>query len=86
MKRGFTLVELLIVVGIIGIMGAALFASYNNFKAKPITDKNDDGIIYYDDITPPEIVDYKEILKQHGIELSDEELEQLIEELKEKAE
>lgn len=81
MKRGFTLVELIIVVGIIGVMGAALFASYNNFKTKPISDRNGDGIIYYNDITPPEIVDYKEILQQYGIELSDEELESLIKEL-----
>lgn len=85
MHRGFTLVELVVVIAIIGVMSAALLASFNNFKAKPISDT--DGFIYYDDIVPPDIVDYRQILQQYGItaDLSDEELARLIEEIKEKA-
>lgn len=86
MNRGFTLVELVVVIAMIGVMSAALIMSYNDMS-QPLTDKTGDGIIYYDDIVPPEIEDYRQILQQYGItaDLSDEELARLIEEIKEKA-
>lgn len=88
MRKGFTLVELIVVIALISLLTASVFAWYNEFKDKQITDTNGDGMIYYDDITLPKPPDYREILKQHGIdvgELTDEELMQLIEQLKEES-
>ena len=88
MKHGFTLVELIVVIALISLLTASVFAWYNEFKEKQITDKNGDGLVYYDDITLPTAPDYREILKQHGVdvgELTDEELMQLIEQLKEES-
>ena len=84
MCKGFTLLELVVCVAIIGVVTAVLVAWFTDFKETPITDKNGDGMIYYNDfqINPPP--DYREILKQHGIdvgEISDEELQKLIKEL-----
>lgn len=84
MRKGFTLLELVVCVAIIGVVTAVLVAWFTDFKETPITDKNGDGIVYYDDITLPQPPDYREILKQHGIdvgELSDEELNELIKEI-----
>lgn len=88
MKHGFTLVELIVVIALISLLTASVFAWYNEFKEKQITDKNGDGLVYYDDITLPKPPNYREILKQHGVdvgELTDEELMQLIEQLKEES-
>lgn len=84
MRKGFTLVELIVVIALIAVLTGAVIGWYNEFRQKNITDTNGDGIVYYDDITFPQPPNYREILKQHGIdvgELSDEELQKLIKEL-----
>lgn len=84
MKHGFTLVELIVVIALIAVLTGAVIGWYNEFKDKQITDTNGDGIVYYDDITLPKPPNYREILKQHGVdvgELTDEELQELIKEL-----
>lgn len=84
MRKGFTLVELIVVIALIAVLTGAVIGWYNEFKDKQITDTNGDGLVYYDDITLPPPPDYREILKQHGIdvgELSDEELNELIKEI-----
>lgn len=88
MRKGFTLVELIVVIALIAVLTGAVIGWYNEFKDKQITDTNGDGLVYYDDITLPPPPDYREILKQHGIdvgELSDEELNELIQQLKEES-
>lgn len=88
MKHGFTLVELIVVIALISLLTASVFAWYNEFKEKQITDTNGDGLVYYDDITLPKPPNYREILKQHGVdvgELTDEELNELIQQLKEES-
>lgn len=88
MHKGFTLVELIVVIALIAVLTGAVIGWYNEFRQKKITDNNDDGIVYYDDITFSSPPDYREILKQHGIdvgELSDEELNELIQQLKEES-
>ena len=84
MRKGFTLVELIVVIALIAVLTGAVIGWYNEFRQKKITDTNGDGIVYYDDITFPHPPNYREILKQHGIdveELSDEELNELIKEI-----
>nr|DAO90227.1 MAG TPA: type II secretion system protein [Caudoviricetes sp.] len=84
MRKGFTLVELIVVIALISLLTASVFAWYNEFKDKQIVDTNGDGLVYYDDITLPKPPNYREILKQYGIdvgELTDEELNELIKEL-----
>ncbi len=84
MRKGFTLVELIVVIALISLLTASVFAWYNEFKEKEIVDRNGDGLVYYDDVVMPNPPDYREILKQHGVdvgELSDEELNELIKEL-----
>lgn len=84
MRKGFTLVELIVVIALIAVLTGAVIGWYNEFKDKQIVDSNGDGIVYYDDITLPPPPDYREILEQHGIdvgELSDEELNELIKEI-----
>lgn len=84
MRKGFTLVELIVVIALIAVLTGAVIGWYNEFKEKQITDTNGDGLVYYDDITLPKPPNYREILKQHGIdvgELTDEELNELIKEL-----
>lgn len=84
MRKGFTLVELIVVIALIAVLTGAVIGWYNEFKEKNVTDTNGDGIVYYDDITLPQPPNYREILKQHGIdvgELSDEELNELIKEI-----
>ena len=88
MRKGFTLVELIVVIALIAVLTGAVIGWYNEFKDKQIVDTNSDGIVYYDDITFPQPPNYREILKQHGIdvgELSDEELNELIQQLKEES-
>ena len=88
MRKGFTLVELIVVIALIAVLTGAVIGWYNEFKDKQIVDTNSDGIVYYDDITFPKPPNYREILKQHGIdvgELSDEELNELIQQLKEES-
>lgn len=85
MKRGFTLIELIVVIAIITIMTGCLLAWFNQVKNMNITDRNNDGLIYYDDITLPDAPSYKNILQQYGIdvsELSDEELVEMINQIK----
>lgn len=84
MRKGFTLVELIVVIALIAVLTGAVIGWYNEFKNKQIVDTNGDGIVYYDDITLPKPPNYREILKQHGIdvgELSDEEISELIKEI-----
>ncbi len=84
MRKGFTLVELIVVIALIALLTSAVFAWYNEFKEKQIVDRNGDGLVYYDDVVLPTPPDYREILKQHGVdvgELTDEELNELIKEL-----
>lgn len=88
MRKGFTLVELIVVIALISLLTASVFAWYNEFKDKQIVDRNGDGLVYYDDVVMPNPLDYREILKSHGIdvgELSDEELNELIQQLKEES-
>lgn len=84
MRKGFTLVELIVVIALIAVLTGAVIGWYNEFKDKEIVDRNGDGLVYYDDVVMPNPPDYREILKQHGVdvgELSDEELNELIKEL-----
>lgn len=84
MRKGFTLVELIVVIALISLLTASVFAWYNDFKDKQIVDRNGDGLVYYDDVVMPNPPDYREILKSHGVdvgELTDEELNELIKEL-----
>lgn len=84
MRKGFTLIELIVCIALIAVLTGAVIGWYNEFKDKQIVDTNGDGIVYYDDITLPKPSNYREILQQHGVdvgELSDEELNELIKEL-----
>lgn len=84
MRKGFTLVELIVVIALISLLTASVFAWYNEFKDKEIVDRNGDGLVYYDDVVMPNPPDYREILKRHGVdvgEMTDEEIQELIKEL-----
>lgn len=84
MRKGFTLVELIVVIALIAVHTGAVIGWYNEFKEKNVTDTNGDGIVYYDDITFPKPPNYREILKEHGVdvgEMTDEELNELIKEI-----
>lgn len=85
MRNGFTLVELIVCIALIAVLTGAVIGWFNEFRQKKITDTNGDGMIYYDDFELKPPPDYREILKQHGIdvgEMTDEELQELLEELK----
>lgn len=85
MKRGFTLIELIVVIALVAVMTTALVGWFVKVKDTVQVDQNGDGLIYYDDLTLPEPPDYRKILSDYGIdvsELTEEELRDMIEELK----
>lgn len=80
-NKGFTLTELTIVMAIIAALTVAVLTWFLTFKETKQEDKNNDGIIYYDDIVLPEPPDSRKILESYGINcdnLSDEEVQDLI--------
>ena len=83
--KGFTLVELIVVIALVAVMATALVGWFVKVKDTVQVDRNGDGLIYYDDLTLPEPPDYRKILSDYGIAVSDlteEELRDMIEELK----
>ena len=83
--RGFTLIELVVVIALVAVMATALVGWFVKVKDTVQVDRNGDGLIYYDDLTLPEPPDYRKILSDYGIDVSDlteEELRDMIEELK----
>lgn len=83
--KGFTLVELIVVIALVAVMATALVGWFVKVKDTVQVDQNGDGLIYYDDLTLPEPPDYRKILSDYGIDVSDlteEELRDMIEELK----
>lgn len=83
--KGFTLIELIVVIALVAVMATALVGWFVKVKDTVQVDRNGDGLIYYDDLTLPEPPDYRKILSDYGIDVSDlteEELQELVEELK----
>ena len=83
--KGFTLIELIVVIALVAVMATALVGWFVEVKDTVQVDQNGDGLIYYDDLTLPEPPDYRKILSDYGIDVSDlteEELRDMIEELK----
>ena len=83
--KGFTLVELIVVIALVAVMATALVGWFVKVKDTVQVDRNGDGLIYYNDLTLPEPPDYRKILSDYGIDVSDlteEELRDMIEELK----
>ena len=83
--KGFTLIELIVVIALVAVMATALVGWFVKVKDTVQIDRNGDGLIYYDDLTLPEPPDYRKILSDYGIDVSDlteEELRDMIEELK----
>lgn len=83
--KGFTLIELIVVIALVAVMATALVGWFVKVKDTVQVDQNGDGLIYYDDLTLPEPPDYRKILSDYGIDVSDlteEELRDMIEELK----
>lgn len=83
--KGFTLIELIVVIALVAVMATALVGWFVEVKDTVQVDRNGDGLIYYDDLTLPEPPDYRKILSDYGIDVSDlteEELRDMIEELK----
>ena len=83
--KGFTLIELIVVIALVAVMATALVGWFVKVKDIVQVDRNGDGLIYYDDLTLPEPPDYRKILSDYGIDVSDlteEELRDMIEELK----
>lgn len=83
--KGFTLVELIVVIALVAVMATALVGWFVKVKDTVQVDRNGDGLIYYDDLTLPEPPDYRKILSDYGIDVSDlteKELRDMIEELK----
>lgn len=83
--KGFTLIELIVVIALVAVMTTALVGWFVKVKDTVQVDRNGDGLIYYDDLTLPEPPDYRKILSDYGIDVSDlteEELRDMIEELK----
>lgn len=83
--KGFTLIELIVVIAIVAVMTTALVGWFVKVKDTVQVDRNGDGLIYYDDLTLPESPDYRKILSDYGIDVSDlteDELRELVKELK----
>lgn len=83
--KGFTLIELIVVIALVAVMATALVGWFVKVKDTVQVDQNGDGLIYYDDLTLPEPPDYRKILSDYGIDVSDlteEELQELVKELK----
>lgn len=83
--KGFTLIELIVVIALVAVMTTALVGWFVKVKDTVQVDRNGDGLIYYDDLTLPEPPDYRKILSDYGIDVSDlteEELQELVEELR----
>lgn len=83
--KGFTFIELIVVIALVAVMTTALVGWFVKVKDTVQVDRNGDGLIYYDDLTLPEPPDYRKILSDYGIDVSDlteEELRDMIEELK----
>lgn len=83
--KGFTLIELIVVTALVAVMATALVGWFVKVKDTVQVDQNGDGLIYYDDLTLPEPPDYRKILSDYGIDVSDlteDELRDMIEELK----
>ena len=83
--KGFTLIELIVVIALVAVMATALVGWFVKVKDTVQVDQKGDGLIYYDDLTLPEPPDYRKILSDYGIDVSDlteEELCDMIEELK----
>ena len=83
--KGFTLVELIVVIALVAAMATTLVGWFVKVKDTVQVDQNGDGLIYYNDLTLPEPPDYRKILSDYGIDVSDlteEELRDMIEELK----
>lgn len=83
--KGFTLIELVVVIALVAVMSTALVGWFVKVKDTVQVDTNNDGLIYYDDLTLPEPPDYRKILSDYGVDVSDlteEELRDMIEELK----
>lgn len=83
--KGFTLIELIVVIALVAVMATALVGWFVKVKDTVQVDRNGDGLIYYDDLTLPDPPDYRKILSDYGIDVSDlteEELRDMIEELK----
>lgn len=83
--KGFTLIELIVVIALVAVMATALVGWFVKVRDTVQVDRNGDGLIYYDDLTFPEPPDYRKILSDYGIDVSDlteEELRELVKELK----
>jgi prepilin-type N-terminal cleavage/methylation domain-containing protein len=83
-NKGFTLTELTIVMAIIAALTVAVLTWFLTFKNTKQEDRNNDGIIYYDDLTLPDPPDYRAILEKYGIDcdnLSDEDIQALVKSL-----
>lgn len=83
-NKGFTLTELTIVMAIIAALTVAVLTWFLTFKNTKQEDRNNDGIIYYDDIVLPEPPDYRAILEKYGIDcdnLSDDEIIEMVKRL-----
>ena len=83
-KKGFSLMEVTIVMSIITALTVAILTWFLTFKATKQEDRNNDGIIYYDDLILPDPPDYRAILEKYGINcdnLSDEDIQALVKSL-----
>lgn len=83
-NKGFTLTELTIVMAIIAALTVAVLTWFLTFKDTKQEDRNNDGMIYYDDLVLPDPPDYRAILEKYGIDcdnLSDEEIMEMVKRL-----
>ena len=83
-KKGFSLMEVAIVMSIITALTVAILTWFLTFKDTKQKDRNGDGLIYYDDLILPDPPDYRAILEKYGIDcdnLSDEDIQALVKSL-----